>query len=67
MVLGQCEQGKGDAKENADDRGSDETDQEKIEDATDARPFRRRTAAGHRSQLCFSADKFKQPRLRIEL
>jgi hypothetical protein len=27
MVLGRCEQGKGDAKENADDRGSDESEE----------------------------------------
>jgi hypothetical protein len=67
MVLGQCEQGKGDAKENADDRGSDETDQEEIEDAADARPFRRRTTAGRRSQLCFSAQKVKRLRLRTDL
>jgi hypothetical protein len=67
MVLGQCEQGKGDAKENADDRGSNETEQEEIEYGADVRPFRRRTAAGRRSQLCLSGDKFKQPRLRIEV
>jgi hypothetical protein len=67
MVLGQCKQRKGDPKQNDNDRGSDETDQEEIEHAADVRPFRRRTAAGRRSQLCFSAEKFKQPRLRIDL
>jgi hypothetical protein len=67
MVLGQREQGKSDAKENADDRGSNKTDLEEIEYAADVRPFRRRTSAGRRSQLCFSGDKFKQPRLRIEV
>jgi hypothetical protein len=67
MVLGQCEQGKIDAKENADDRGSDETDQEQIEDATDVRPMRRGTAAGRRSELCFTRHKVKQSRLQIDL
>jgi hypothetical protein len=67
MVLGKCKQGKSDAKENADDRGSDDTDQEEIGDATDVRPFRRRTAAGGRSQPCFSVHKVKQPRLPIDL
>jgi hypothetical protein len=51
MVLGQCKQRKGDPKQNDNDRGSDETDQEEIEHAADVRPFRRRTAAGRRSQL----------------
>jgi hypothetical protein len=61
------EPGKGDAKENDDDRGSDETDQEEIEDVTDVRPLRRGTAAHRRSQLCFSAHRVKQLRLRIDL
>jgi len=39
---------KGDDKENADDRGSDETDRQEIERATDVKPLHRDTAAWRR-------------------
>ena len=48
MVLGQCERGKGDAKENADDRGSNETEQEEIEYGADGgAPIAARHLRGH--------------------
>jgi hypothetical protein len=37
LVLGLCQQEKGDAKENADDCGSDEAEQQEIERATDVK------------------------------
>jgi hypothetical protein len=67
FVLGLREQVKGDAKENADGRGSDETDQEEIDHATDVRPLRRGTAAWRRGRRCFPGHKVKQPRLRVDV
>jgi len=46
LILALREQGEGDAKENTDYRGTNETDREEMEEATDARPLGEAAAAG---------------------
>src|SRR5215470_11583718 len=48
LVLGLCQQEKGAAKENADDCGSDETEQQEMERATDVKLLHCDTAAWRR-------------------
>ena len=62
LVLGLREQEEGAPKENADGRGSDETDQDEIEHETDVKPFRQGTALWLRGRRCFPGRKAKQLR-----
>ena len=65
LVPRRYEHGKGTPKESNDDRGGDQTNQEKMEHATEITPLCRNTARGCRARFYFG--EHKPLRLRLDL